>query len=110
MVLGDENPLDGKLATTMLAPRATVHTATQYTPAQLVFGRDSIINLRHEVDWKIKMRRKQDLINKGSERENHNRINDTYEKRRQDLTEKCVEDKIQPRLLLRSLRNHSCQK
>ena len=44
MVLDDENPWDGILASTMFALRATVHTNTQYTPAQLIFGRDSIIS------------------------------------------------------------------
>ena len=44
MVLDDENPWDGVLASTMFALRAKVHTTTQYAPAQLIFGRDSIIN------------------------------------------------------------------
>ena len=44
MVLDDENPWDGILASTIFAQRATVHTITQYTPVQLIFGRDSIIN------------------------------------------------------------------
>ena len=56
----------------------TVHTTTQYTPAQLIFGRDSIINRRHEVDWEVIRTRKQNLINKGNERENRNRISHTY--------------------------------
>ena len=42
MVLYDENPWDGILASTMLTLRAMVHTTTQHTPAQLVFGQDSI--------------------------------------------------------------------
>ena len=50
MVLDDENPWDGILASTMFALRAMVHTTTQYTPAQLIFGRDSRINRRHKVD------------------------------------------------------------
>ena len=37
MVLDNENPWDGILASTMFALRATVHTTTQYTPAQLIF-------------------------------------------------------------------------
>ena len=40
MLLNDENPWDGILASTMFALRATIHTMTQYTPAQLVFGRE----------------------------------------------------------------------
>ena len=36
--------MDGILASTMFNLRATVHTTTQYTLAQSIFGRDSIIN------------------------------------------------------------------
>ena len=72
MVLDDENQWDSILASTMFALRATVHTTTRHTPAQLIFGRDSIINRRHNVDWKIIRKRKQNLINKGSKRENRN--------------------------------------
>ena len=78
MVLVDENPWDGILAATMFAVQATVHTTSQYTPAQLVFGRDSILNVRHEANWKIIKERKQKLINKGNERENKNRIDYKY--------------------------------
>ena len=48
------------------------------TPAQLIFGRDSIINQRHDVGWETIRKRKQDLINKGNERKNRNQINHTY--------------------------------
>ena len=44
MVLDVENPWDGILASAMFAIRATVNTTTQYTPAQLIIGCDSIIN------------------------------------------------------------------
>ena len=44
MELDDKNPWDGILASSMFALCATVHTTTQYAPAQLIFGRDSIIN------------------------------------------------------------------
>ena len=67
MVLDDKNPWDGILASTMFALRATVHTTTQYTPAQLIFGRDSIMNRSHDVDWKTIRKRKQDLINKDND-------------------------------------------
>ena len=56
----------------MFALRATVHTNMQYTPAQLIFGRNSIINRSHIVDWEMTRKRKQDLINKGNKRENRN--------------------------------------
>ena len=67
MILGDKNPRNGILASTMFALRATVHTSTQYTPAQLIFGRESNMNRRHDVDWEVIRKRKQDDINKGNE-------------------------------------------
>ena len=72
MVLDDENPWDGILASTMFALRATVHTTTRHTPAQLVFGRDSILNTRHEVNWKLIKKRKQALMSKRNQRKNRN--------------------------------------
>ena len=42
-------------------------------PAQLVFGRDSILNITHEANWKLIRDRKQKLINKNNERENRTR-------------------------------------
>ena len=48
MVLDDENPWDGILASTMFALRATVHMTTRFTPTQLVFGRDAVLNTRHK--------------------------------------------------------------
>ena len=50
MVLDDEYSWDGILASTIFAPRTSVHTTTQYTPAQQLFGRNSIINW-HQEDW-----------------------------------------------------------
>ena len=79
-VLDDDNPWDRILTSIMFALRATVHTTTQYTPAQLVFGRDSILNTCHEVNWQLIKKRKQDLINKGNQRENHNQKEHTYNK------------------------------
>ena len=50
----------------------------QYTPAQLVFGCDSILNTRHEADWQSIKTRKQNLINKGNAQENSNRLEHMY--------------------------------
>ena len=50
MGLDDENPWNGILASTMFALRATVHTTTQYTAAHILYGRNSIIDLLHDVD------------------------------------------------------------
>ena len=56
MVLDEENPWDG--ASIMFDLRATVHTTTQYTPAQLIFGRDSITNSHHDTDCKTLRKQK----------------------------------------------------
>ena len=72
MILDDKNPWDGILASTMFALRAAVHTTTQYTPAQLIFGRNSLTNQRHNVDWGTRRKRKYDLINQGNKHENYN--------------------------------------
>ena len=60
MVLDDENPWNRILAFTMFALRVTVHTTTQYTPAQLVFKQDSVLNTRHKANWQLIKKRKQD--------------------------------------------------
>ena len=49
MVFDDKNLWDGILASTLFTLRVIVHTTTQYTPAQLIFGRDSIISQRHDM-------------------------------------------------------------
>ena len=36
----------------MFAIRATYHTTLKATPMQLVFGRDSILNIQFQADWK----------------------------------------------------------
>ena len=63
---------------TVFALRATVHTMMQCTPAQLVFGGNSIVNWSHDVDWEIARKQKQDLINKGNKCDNRNQRNHTY--------------------------------
>ena len=80
MVLDDENPWDGTLASTIFALRATVHTTTQYIPAQLVFGRDSILNTRHKANWQLIKKCKQDFNKKGNQQEIRNRKEHTYNK------------------------------
>ena len=41
----------GILAATMFAVRATYHTTLQASPMQLVFGQDSILNIKHVANW-----------------------------------------------------------
>ena len=62
----------------MFSRCATVHTTTQYTPAQLVFGRDSLLNTRHAANWQLIKKRKHELINKGIQQQNHNVKEHTY--------------------------------
>ena len=64
----------------MFALRAIIHTTTQYTPAQLVFGRDSILNTCHEANWQLIKKRKKDLINKGNHQEYCNKKEHTHNK------------------------------
>ena len=78
MKLDDDDPWAGILASTMFALRTTVHTTTQHTPSQLVFGRDSILNVQNEANWQLIKERKQKLINSGNERENKTRVNHEY--------------------------------
>ena len=52
---------------------STIHTTTRATPMQLVFGRDSILNVQHLADWRYIQYQKQNLINKNTMRENKSR-------------------------------------
>ena len=49
----------------------TVHTTTQHTPAQLIFGQDSILNTNNKENLQLTKKHKQDLINKGKQQDNH---------------------------------------
>ena len=57
---------------------ATVHSTSQSTPTQLVFGRDAILNVQVQADWKLIKQRKQELIKKNNLRENSKRIPHQY--------------------------------
>ena len=71
--LDEDDPWKGILAATAFAVRATLHTTLQKTPAQLVFGRDMILNVQHIANWEHIKQRKQSLINKNNEIENSKR-------------------------------------
>ena len=60
--LDEENPWQGILSAAMFALRSTYHTTTQATPAQLVFGRDAILNTQFEANWRYIQQRKQHII------------------------------------------------
>ena len=66
MVLDAKYQRDGILTSTMFALRTIVHTTTQYTPGQLIFGCNSILYWHHNVDWEIISNKKEDLISKGN--------------------------------------------
>ena len=51
--------------------RSTVHTTTQHTPSQLVFGRDAIFIINQEANWQLIKQCKHALINKGNQKENY---------------------------------------
>ena len=48
--LDESDPWTGILSAIRFATRATVHTTMQATPMQLVFGRDAILNVKHEAN------------------------------------------------------------
>ena len=73
MDLDNENPWEVILSSTMFAIRSTMHTTMQHTPLQLVFGRDTILNINQEANWQVIKQRKHALINKGNQKENRQR-------------------------------------
>ena len=48
----NNDPWSGIISTTMFAVRATYHTTIHASTMQLVFGQDSILNIKHVADWK----------------------------------------------------------
>ena len=50
MDLYNENPGEGILSSIMFAIQSIVHSTTQNTPSQLVFGRDAILNINQEAN------------------------------------------------------------
>jgi RNase H-like domain found in reverse transcriptase/Reverse transcriptase (RNA-dependent DNA polymerase)/Integrase zinc binding domain len=77
--LDEDNPWAGILSAVAFAVRATVHTTTQATPMQLVFGRDAILNIQFQANWKMIKNRKQHLIQQNNKRENSKRTPHNYQ-------------------------------
>ena len=77
-VLDKDDPWSGILSATAFAIRNTVHTTLASTPAQLVYGRDSILNITHEANWKLIRKRKQKLIKRNNDKENRTRLVHKY--------------------------------
>ena len=59
----NKDPWSGILAATMFAVRATYHKTLQESLMQLLFGQDSILNIKHIADWEHIRQRKQLQIN-----------------------------------------------
>ena len=76
--LDEEDPWSGILSATMFAVRSTVHTTNMATPMQLVFGRDAMLNVLHEANWRYIKDRKQKFININNKKENSKRIPHEY--------------------------------
>jgi hypothetical protein len=71
--IDESDPWSGILSAAAWAVRSTCHTASQSTPGQLVFARDSIWDTAHVADWQCIKQRKQTLINKNNKKENQNK-------------------------------------
>ena len=60
------------------AIRASHHSTLGATPAQLVFGRDMLFNIKSLVNWKEISLRKQQTVDKSNIRENSKRVDHDY--------------------------------
>jgi len=60
----------GVLAACWKAVNSTVHATARATPAQLVFGRDTMLNATFQADWQFIRERKQRLVIQNDKREN----------------------------------------
>ena len=68
----------GILSAVRYAMNSTVHTTTEATPGQLVFGRDMMHNIRFEADWQYIKDRKLQRIRQNNIKENKNRRHHVY--------------------------------
>ena len=51
MYLEYENPWEGTLSSTMFPIQSTMHTTAHHILLQLMYGRDSVLNINQEVNW-----------------------------------------------------------
>ena len=72
------NPWGHILSSIAWAVRSSHHSILDATPAQLVFGRDMLVNLQFVADWQAILRRKQAQVDKDNIRENSKRISHDY--------------------------------
>src|SRR5512145_1201594 len=69
---------DGILSALGFAMRATVHTTNRASPAQLLFGRDAMLNVNFEANWQYIKEQKQKLICQNNKQENAKRVPHVY--------------------------------
>jgi EamA domain-containing membrane protein RarD len=69
-VLDYINPFGEFLASIAWAIRSSYHRMLEATPAQLVFGRDMIFNIKTVVNWNLIQKRKQSQVDIDYSREN----------------------------------------
>ena len=67
------------LSSVVWAIRASYHSTLQATPAQLVFGRDMLFNIRKVINWKLITDRKREQVRRDNDRENSQRIPHEYQ-------------------------------
>ena len=72
------NPWGHILSSVAWAVRSSYHSVLEATPAQLVFGRDMVVNLQFAADWQAIARKKQSQVNNDNVRENSKRIARDY--------------------------------
>ena len=73
------DPFGSILASIAWAIRASYNSATDSTPAQIVFGRDMLFNLKSLINWKELSMKKQALVDKANLRENNTRVDYDYQ-------------------------------
>jgi hypothetical protein len=74
-----ENLIDTMLANTIYALRTAIHSTLQASPGAIAFGRDMIFNIPFIADLQTIQRRRQDLVDKNTARENAKRIDFNYQ-------------------------------
>ena len=89
-----QDQIPGTLTAIAFGICSAMHTTTRAMPVQLVFGRDSILNVRHVADWKHMQSQKQDVIVKNNIEENKKCKEHAHELNKlvlvkQDWTSKC---------------------
>ena len=76
--LDKHDPFGEILARIAWAIRSTYHTSLQASPGQLVFGRDMLLDIKHNTDWDKLYKRQQNKIDKSNIRENLKRFKYDY--------------------------------